>query len=510
MLKRREMVGHIFIVLASIFNALGRPFQGNQNQYLYFAAVKSAPSKIDPLYTTSDIYPMFTALSKVLIDTFGQNGLRFAALVGTYIALLSVYRLSRLFCIDTESVVPYIVVFLVSIMFLPSFFWEKEGGTLRLILTEGSIFFGLGGHYLISKPAYFQPNLFGVLLLLSFTYFLQGFLQRENQRKSFIYGSICFSASVIMHPIYLITFLLGLLPYILFELINKKDIARLNSLLKYSFLPVLLSIVLNSNLYFSSFLSIWNRNLKQDESLKRFSFERIGHHTLITEWPKTDTFMVLIIVFGFFLTTKMIDNRLLFYWGLCLTVFSILSAVAVQVFSLATLGMLFPWRITVILFPIACTVILTFFTQRLNFLVRKSMMLPSYIMIGILVTLSIFGDAKLLKFEDGAVEVIRQSEPQGLGLIPIDQENVRLNAQVPVYVDWKSAPYLGHDIQLWWQRIDEINSAMTSPGKFCKFLDETHINWLLLDKSKPMQNCLLSWKLLGEDERWTVLQRKVF
>jgi hypothetical protein len=501
------MVGFLFIGLASLFNALGQPFQGNQNQYLYFATAKSELEKSDPLYNTTDIYPVFTILSKALIEAFGLNGLRLGALIGTYIALLSVNRISRLLCAETKSNVPYIVVFLVSFTMLPSYFWEKNSGTLELLVTEGSIFFGLGGHYLVSKPAYFQPNLFGVFLLLSFSFFLQGFMQRENQKKCFLQAIVFLSVAVITHPIYLVTYFICLLPLVCFELINGKNLARLFLLLKLSLVPIACSFVLNFKLYLSSFNSLWTPDVSQSESLRRFAFERIGHHTDIFQWPKTDIFIVVIILLGFYLTKKQLGTSLLFYWSSFLIFFSLVTAFLVHIFLLAPLGLLFPWRVTVLLFPIASTVILTFLVKRFRFKITQTKIRLSFGIMALSGVMMLLGNAKMLEFEDGAVSLIKQTRPIGLGLIPIDQENVRLNAKVPVYVDWKAAPYLGRDLELWWQRIDQIEGIAMHPQRVCEFLDRVGINWILLEETSSLAACESPWVLLGRNDHWVVMQR---
>lgn len=506
-MKYKDTVGFLFIGLASLFNALGQPFQGNQNQYLYFATVKSELEKSDPLYNTTDIYPVFTILSKVLIQSFGLNGLRLGALIGTYIALFSVFRISRLLCAETKSYVPYIVVFLVSVMMLPSYFWEKNSGTLELLVTEGSIFFGLGGHYLLSKPAYFQPNLFGVFLLLSFSFFLQGFMQKENQKKYFTQAMVFVSIAVIIHPIYLVTYFICLFPLVCFELIKGKNLARLFLLLKLSLAPITFSFLLNFKLFLSSFNSLWTPDLSQSKSLRRFAFERIGHHTDIFQWPKTDLILVVIILLGFYLTKKQLDSSLLFYWSLFLVFFSLLTASLVHIFLLAPLGLLFPWRVTVLLFPIASTVILTFIITRFRFNLTQTKIRLSIGMMLLSGMVMLLGNAKLLKFDDDAVSLIKQTRPIGLGLVPIDQENVRLNAKVPVYVDWKAAPYLGKDLELWWQRIDQIEGiAMHSP-RVCELLDQVGINWILLEETSSLPSCESSWVLLGRNKHWIVMQR---
>jgi hypothetical protein len=63
------------------------------------------------------------------------------------------------------------------------------------------------------------------------------------------------------------------------------------------------------------------------------------------------------------------------------------------------------------------------------------------------------------------MEAIRQSTPEdAVLLIPLRGGDYRLGAQRPVYVDWKSHPYLGEEVLEWWQRVQFMQEFYDLPG----------------------------------------------
>lgn len=60
---------------------------------------------------------------------------------------------------------------------------------------------------------------------------------------------------------------------------------------------------------------------------------------------------------------------------------------------------------------------------------------------------------------------IQQSIPEdAMLLIPLRGGDFRLGAQRPVYVDWKSHPYRGEEVLVWWQRVQFVREFYALPG----------------------------------------------
>ena len=89
--------------------------------------------------------------------------------------------------------------------------------------------------------------------------------------------------------------------------------------------------------------------------------------------------------------------------------------------------------------------------------------------------------------------------------MPLNADNVRANARVAVYVDWKSPPYTADGLGTWWERVDQVAAFERDPEAFCSGNWAGDIDWALLAVAPP--SCMREWAVLAEDGGYRVVQR---
>ena len=97
------------------------------------------------------------------------------------------------------------------------------------------------------------------------------------------------------------------------------------------------------------------------------------------------------------------------------------------------------------------------------------------------------------------VRVVRAARPSGVGLIPLELDNVRLNTPAAVYVDWKSHPYASADLAEWQRRIATARVAETDDAAFCRLIDQEKIRWVMLRRGRAVPACIDGWQPTGSD-----------
>jgi len=98
-----------------------------------------------------------------------------------------------------------------------------------------------------------------------------------------------------------------------------------------------------------------------------------------------------------------------------------------------------------------------------------------------------------------AVRALRAAGPSGVGLIPPELGDVRLNTPAAVYVDWKSHPYASADLAEWQRRIAAVRSAETDDAVFCRLVQQQKIAWVMLRPDRTPPACIAGWRRAGSD-----------
>lgn len=474
---------------------LVRPIVSNQNQYLAHAIdVGQSGLRQDWLLGTADPYPLFTVTARALLELGGTAGLVVLAWVGTFVGLIGTYLLSQVLFPGLRRST-YLAAVLATIATL-SVVWSSVP-----IVRGVAAFTGLAGQYLLG--GYAQPSMFGVLILVALPLWLRavGIAGSSPSITTVLAASALSALACAFHPTYLVCVFIGMLAAFAVD-IHRWRWTRLAAYVGVgSFIFASASIV-NPGVM----LSMARPGSEADaRAAYRFAFERIPHHTLIGEWPVSGWAVVGAVLICVWVLWRRGQRRMAIWIGIVLAI-ALSSAIVTDLTRNTSLALAFPWRITVILMPLAVVVLATEISQRL-FEVRGRLCMVFVVAGSIL--LGTLGFAATMRSRppsewDPMVELTRAAGVGGVGLIPfaLDAENVRLNAQVALYVDWKSPPYVGADLQEWWRRVDRVREFEEQPESFCYVAWAEDIDWIVMENPRSVPSCISSWdqvKQAGSD-----------
>jgi hypothetical protein len=485
------MVSVAAVLVASAGVGFSRPFRSNQNTYLLHAVGPSLPQLSDDWFLhTTDPFPVFTAVAGLAGGTIGfaieSFVLTLAAFTGLYLIastlLLAAPRTVR-------SAVPPLAVLLLSAAcyLLPQ--------THVPVLSWVHAFHGLGGQYLMSVPSMFQPSDCGALMLLAAGIGVWAATSRWRRPLWLVAGALAVGACA-LHTAYLAPLAVALLAFAVADLVTCRTMRRFGWYAGVGAAAV--AVVLATS-------PVARRSLTHGagEPQRYLAFERIPHHTLVSHWDPHDAFLAVIVIAGAGLTVRLTHA----WWaamvlGACLTVAAV-TALTVEVTRNVALAMMFPWRITVFLVPIATLTgivwLLRPIAERLQNV--RAVLLPvaacmSLVCLGIGTYLTVNAPDPA---SQSPVRAVRAASPAGVGLIPLELENVRLNAPAAVYVDMKSHPYTPSDLAEWQRRIVAARTAETGDGAFCRLIRQARIGWVILRPGRAVPACIVGWRPASSD-----------
>lgn len=225
------------------------------------------------------------------------------------------------------------------------------------------------------------------------------------------------------------------------------------------------------------------------ESQRIIAEDRIPHHAQIRRWFDLIAALQYVWIFIGIVAARHPTLRRIMAITLC---FSIVGTLAQWVTGLPTLALLFPWRMTAILVPLATMIVLSRLANR----IAPSGIIPGLRTgsLGALIVLATGGlivmtagigyrsspeELPLLEFvrahaRSGQVYLIPVEIPRhdkakrgsisttftrpprrdrDHGLISVDLQRFRLHTGVPIYVDFKSIPYKDVEVIEWWRRV---------------------------------------------------------
>ena len=464
---RKQGFAALIIALLAAGHSVAAPLMENQNQYM----LPVVGNRSDWLVGQRDPFPAFTALARGLHDVGGVTAWRVAAFLLTAAALWGVYLVAR--ALASGDAVPTVATLLVGLTLLP--WWDL------------SAFYGLAGQYLMWKPGYLQPSAAGCLVLLAFGLWLVG--------RPWVAGVLAVIACV-MHPIYAVVLGVGLAAALVADLLTGARWRRTPGYVAVVIIGGGLAAALNPGV-----ITLGGG----DASLTRFAFERIPHHTLWPLWDPRDLLLLAVVVAGIALSWSL--SRWVTAWlGAALAV-ALLSAVLVEWTRWTSIALLFPWRITAVLVPVAATVIAVRVAMLLPRLSERRWRAP---VLAVACGAAVWGVVDSVQQQsptqwDPAVRAVLAARPTGVGIVPLSAQNVRASAGVAVYVDWKSPPYAADGLSLWWERYDQVAGFERDPEAICVGTWGREIDWALLAVEPP--SCMADWQVLAEGGGYRVLQR---
>ena len=464
-------------------------FTSNQNQYFLHGLAKAGFGFLegDWLANTMDPTPVFSwlvFLSYRLLSWLPVFYLYFGILAGIYLYSLAGIA-DQLFGIHRNRATRWIFIFL----FIGLNAAAVRSVLVRVLGANWAYLFdgGVAGQRILGEVL--QPSTFGVLLLLSIHLFLRGK----------VYWSLLpLILAPTLHPTYLLSAAILTAVYMAIITWEKRDFRQplmLGILALIGVFPILLHTYL-----------VFEPTTEQLTDLARALLVefRIPHHAqLVTWWDITVVVKLLLVISAiYFARTKRIFPVLLFPFLIAL----VLSAIQVITQS-NTLALLFPWRISTVLVPLSLSVLIGSFVTWIDanfkdYLQNKEKGILTIIMVGAIllavVGAGIFTSNWMDKANSPARAILEIAEksnsPQQLYATPLDMQDFRLETGIPVYVEFKSIPYLDVDVLEWHRRIRLVNRVYQAPYQKlgCEALAELSaegVTHVVLPYDHTVQNC---------------------
>lgn len=509
---RRVMIFLFWSLLFSIAYAQYPLFSSNQNTYFLpgFACAGVGNLASDWQANTHDPAPLFSALV-----CFTLRFLRWHAVFYLYYALiLGLYFHTFLqlvqFQLDLTSRTIRLII-------LAAIFLLHAAGTRFLLgrllgppwsyVLEG----GLANQRLLGSV--FQPSVFGVFLLLAIRFAV------ENRYRLAV---ICLAVAAWFHPTYLLPASILLLSIL--TLIWQESHPRHSPITLSSFKPLMPPLALFLILITPVVLYVLLTFASAPAEISRQAAEilvrvRIPHHADPGVWFNlTSLFQLAIMIGAIFIVRQQKMRRLLL---LPFLVGSLLSVAQILTRS-NSLALLFPWRISVVLFPLAMSVWLASFGKKLLPLVTRpsssglaSWLLPasSTAVITICVLVGWLRFTLDVQRYYSAPEwplyhyIQDHLSPQGIYLIPPKMEYFRLSTGAAAYVDFKSSPYQAAEVIEWYRRLTRLNQFYSSPTcTALRFFQQENVTHLVLPKSTSLTCSFLTPEF--ETDSYLLLQLK--
>lgn len=500
------LVGKLLLMLVFAISFRQWPlYSSNQNTYFLHGLANAGVGflNLDWLSQTADPFPVFSALVSVTIQVLGENFFYFF-----YIAILAIYGYSILgiafyvYGIGNSNI-KYLSYFALLTLWYSGFvvsLLSKLHALLRfasILDPNGLLTWGVAGQYILGPI--FQPSTFGVFLVLSIYSFLRD--------KPFM-AVACLSIAATFHSTYLLSAAVLTCTYIAVIVVKDKNYRKALLLGTIAFvlvIPILTYIHLN-------FTPTTADIYAQAQSI--LVDYRMPLHTKVTSWfSKSILFQIIVVALSIYLVRRTKLFPILLMPFLAATILTVAQFLTGNKY----LALLFPWRISVFLVPIASSIILAgivsvafqIFSKPISRIVRP---LQSAIL-AVIIILSYLGvhhtitllNAPKVDLSASTRFVASTFQHGNLYLIPPDVESFRLAARVPILVDFKSHPYKDTEIVEWFNRVEIAKDFYASSrDTACSILknmsDKYGITHVIFRSDSSIANCGLLHELYRDTD----------
>jgi hypothetical protein len=481
---------HYLLVAATFAAAYGQAalYYSNQNQYFLhgFALADVGLLPEDWLAGTLDPTPLFsqlTARTMTYLDPWVFH-LYHALLVGIYAAaMLDLFVvLSRRASRWPVFALLFVFIHSAALRWM-SYHWIWP----QAFRLDYPWYFqaGVASHYLLGGM--FQPSVFGVLLLAGLSLFL---------RDRLVLSSLCIAGAATMHNTYLLPG--AMLTAGFLTQLGLERRYRAGLMVGLPTLALVLPTVIHS---LQTFAPTSAEQFARAQDI--LANDRIPHHCRVDRW--LDVVAVLQIVWVLIGLMLVWQTRLFAVLAVCVALSSLLTVAQVMTQS-DLLALLFPWRISAVLVPVATTIVLSRLvgawpdssraTDRWPLAAFLGLLALAAAGIGISVGRQAFqspvddlplmnfvrehkkpGDVYLLPVKVPSRQKVSADRIRSISsdfkppvdkqkdarLIPLDLQQFRLHAEAPILVDFKSIPYKDVEVIEWYDRLlfaDEVQELL--------------------------------------------------
>jgi hypothetical protein len=490
-------LGKLLLLVLFAISFPQRPlYSATQNTYFVHGLAHAKVGFLHPdwLAQTIDPFPAFSALVSITAQALGENAFYFF-----FMAILAVYA----YCIleiacevfdvgrASETYLSYFVLIVILDSGMLVRLLSKFPGLepiAPIFEPNGLLTRGVAEQSILGQV--FQPSVFGIFLVVSIFFFL---------REKLFLAVACLAIAATFHSSYLLSAAALTCTYMVSVLIKDKDYQKALLLGATSLLlitPSLLYVYVNFGPTTPALFA------RAQSILVDY---RIPHHAIVARWfGMSALFQILVVSLAIYLTRRSRIFPILS--GAFLT--SVLLT-AVQAFTGSkTLALLFPWRISTFLVPIASCLILAkivstvfqIWNQRFSGFMKPL----RTVLLGIIVMLSYLGiqqtatlfNAPRAGLTPSARAVTNTYQPGDLYLIPTEAESFRLAAKVPIFVDYKSNPYKDTDVIEWFHRVEIADRFYATSGQTaCNILDTIYdkygVTHVIVTSKSSIAKCVL-------------------
>ena len=436
-----------FIVLTSLFTLAYNQsplYTSNQNQYFLHGYAQAGYGTLseDWLANTADPTPVFSFLVTVTISVFHNGNLFFVY----YAVLMGIYFFS-LFGI-VEQVFPLRSSKITTLFFIAAVILIHSALLryllLRLFGGDWPYLFegGVAGQRLLGSV--FQPSTFGVLLLLSI------FLYLKNKKDLAVISAIL---AATFHPTYMLSAAVLTLAYLIDTFCGTKKIWSVIRL-------GILALVAISPILIYTYNNFWGKNPAIDAAARDILVNvRIYPHAMVSMWFNATVVIKLIfLIAGLYLVRR---HRLFILLFVPL-ILSIGLTIIQYISKNNALALIFPWRLSTWLVPLSVGLIVaklvTMAVHGVPVSLERTLRTTGLVLISLAVAAGIIrtylDQLESAGFPYRLVEAYVDSHRQSgqVYLTPSKLYDFRLEAGVPIYVDFLSIPYQDADVIEWDRR----------------------------------------------------------
>ena len=483
---RRPIIMFILacLLMALIYTQLPL-YASNQHQYFLHGMAQAGLGSLDEdwLSITREPTPLFTLLVKTTFLAL-KNPLWFYVF---YALLMGLYLWSILGILDITLNIDQSTT---TMLFSATLILAAHSTALRFLLgsklgPDWTFLFdgGLAGQRLLGTV--FQPSVFGVLLLAAILLFLRG---------SPIWASALAAFAACIHPTYIFTAGLLVTGFMLAGYLKERDFwppIRMGAAALAVIAPIL---IFTLNHFTGGENAAYAYSILIDI--------RLPHHTLYSEWLDLAAAFKILTVAGALLAVK--DQRnffiplfVVFCGSFLLTVYQIFS-------GSPFLALLFPWRPSALLVPLASSVLIgklaLFLLDRARAGGKVSEGLTSFLSVLLLLALCAAGLYRMsaaagedrLSPQNGMLEWVRTESVDGdRFLIPVNMEKFRTTTLRPVYVDFFAIPYKSEDVITWYHRVLAANKFYDTHDciELYHVAYDGDLNYVVMERSDPQPEC---------------------
>ena len=250
--------------------------------------------------------------------------------------------------------------------------------------------------------------------------------------------------------------------------------------------------------------------------------EKIPFHAIPMQWVTTlDVAKIFMIAVAAYVCRRK-NERLAFVISISLFL-GLVATVIFAFFDDDRLLLLFPWRVSAVLAPIALVLIVSDALSGLRHTWvgnnQKLLFVPIILLAGSVQFMKIYydypgfvpgywieatfmGGAQNMKVQDRIermklIDWAKTQDPAELYLVPLDFEQFRIKSGRPIFVDWKSHPFKDVEVIEWKRRI-EIAAKVFESLRECKKFDSDEFDVVILDNSSTFYRLKPDCKLYSE------------